>query len=739
MKHCDHEFWYEALHMVFILFYCFTIYFTMLFYNRINYSVYVFVCTSHTANKMALVDKTTQSITTAKDMREATQTIMKPYANWEEYLAPAPLSIAILGELVYISSQTDFSINKNPPKDGYNHIRYPESFRACLMQVCNSGWWAFKEAHKSMDKIRLHTLTVPDYVANAVKILFQGNDEMLRDDLPDQLENIKRVAKECVECASCAEQKFEDVIKLTQELLQACTNSKRGYDQELKEITAALEDAKIKQQQLQDAKNMYEKALKRVETELDDAKVKYEKSMDSLPSGWGILAMDAVGGITENVTSLVNGVISLIARPIELACNASRKVKDARHYRADEDEADEFDKIEICSKSSDILAGINVIGAFIQQSSINWKELYDQEEEKAKTYFAEGQFKRVQNELKNLPNCKQKQHAEGICEAGISICEKLQKHAPKGECSPEETSKILGEWEKLNKLALAFDSESKNTTNSPSMTQTPPMMNNINNAEGSGKKSAGQRATEIAYFRIEQTRAQMEKARQSQEKCVEKMENNEKELAEVLSCMRKCNIEEIDFNTTIKILIKGMDAMGRVQAQWQKMIHFFEMVSHIVNLKSTSLLDFQTTTSKAQQQSYNTKLLKKDLIYKQAFQASNIANLVNMISETYTCMSDKHLMDRVSLLGTLMAMDSSKPEFRTEIDKLRLGCDEAQKSILQEVRKNKEAFDKSTAARLDRIERELLPILPAAAPEEIRVIKEAVQEGFTEDQMSALM
>ncbi|KAL0172459.1 hypothetical protein M9458_032770 [Cirrhinus mrigala] len=104
-------------------------------------------------------------------MRNQTKLIMQPYANWEEYLTPAPLSIAILGELVFISSSTDFSINKNPPKNGYKFIKYPDSFRACLMQVCNTGWWAFNEAHKSMDQIRLHTAQVPDYMKTAVKIL----------------------------------------------------------------------------------------------------------------------------------------------------------------------------------------------------------------------------------------------------------------------------------------------------------------------------------------------------------------------------------------------------------------------------------------------------------------------------------------------------------------------------------------------------------------------------------------
>ncbi|KAL6460733.1 hypothetical protein MHYP_G00306990 [Metynnis hypsauchen] len=118
--------------------------------------------------------KVTQSLTTAEETRNQNKLIMQPYANLEECLTTAPLSIAILGELIFISCKADVSINKNPPNNSYKYIKCPDSFHACLMQVCNSGWWTFNEAHKNMDQIWLHTMAVPDYMKIAVKILFQG-------------------------------------------------------------------------------------------------------------------------------------------------------------------------------------------------------------------------------------------------------------------------------------------------------------------------------------------------------------------------------------------------------------------------------------------------------------------------------------------------------------------------------------------------------------------------------------
>ena len=198
----------------------------------------------------AQIAKTTQSLTSAAEMRETTQMLMQPNANWEEYLTPAPLSIAIMGELVFISSGTDFSINKNPPPTGFKYIKYPDSFRACLMQICNSGWHAFNEAHKNMDQIRIHTATVPDYMKAAVKILFQGSDEVIETVLPNQLENIRTIADECVTLAEGVEKKYSDVINLIQELLEACVNAEHFYGEELERVKMKLEETNMREQSL---------------------------------------------------------------------------------------------------------------------------------------------------------------------------------------------------------------------------------------------------------------------------------------------------------------------------------------------------------------------------------------------------------------------------------------------------------------------------------------------------------
>ena len=83
-------------------------------------------------SKIAEAEK---NLSKPQDVREEMALVMAPYANWEQFLVPAPLTITILGQLMLISTQKDFSLANRAPKDGFEHLRYPDSFRACLVQV----------------------------------------------------------------------------------------------------------------------------------------------------------------------------------------------------------------------------------------------------------------------------------------------------------------------------------------------------------------------------------------------------------------------------------------------------------------------------------------------------------------------------------------------------------------------------------------------------------------------------
>lgn len=669
------------------------------------------------------IAKTTQSLTTGAEMRETTKMLMQPNANWEEYLTPAPLSIAIMGELVFISSSEDFSINENPPQGGFKYIRYPTSFRACLMQVCNSGWQAFNEAHKNMDQIRIHTGAVPDYMKTAVNILFNASDEVIKSVLPNQLDSIRDIAEECVILAEGVEKKYLDVIHLIQELLEACVNAKHFYGDELEKVKMKLEEAKLREQTATQLKERSKKAMEELSKELDDAQDAYKSAMNTIPSGWEMIGMDLVEGITSGITAIMNGFTfrmskSGTADQPPAACGEGGAA------------VDEVAQMRVCSKSEEMLQLTGRLKNFVRDGKIDWRNLYDQKNKSCtKAIWILGQFDRINQELLNLPFHKQREKALSICQDSIYICEEMETYSPERMWDVKQTKDLVKKINKVHKDALAFDSKSKKILGSPALTPKPPMM--FREQSSSGNASASQRASDNARYRIELSREQLKHTRESYQKSVENMEKNERELTEILCEMQNCNIKEIDFETTIKMLVKGLDAMGRVKEQWEKMVRFFQMVSNIVKTSlSKTMKNFVTTCDNSKKLGYNDKLFNKDLLYNQAFQASNIASLVHMISGTYTEVSSKFLMDRVSSLGKLMAMDSSKPEFHQERLMLQESCQEAQRGILQLVVKNKKEFERKTGKRIEKIEYELKAVLPAAEPQETENIKEIVQASF---------
>lgn len=696
------------------------------------------------------ITKATHRLTKASDGRDDTKLLMQPYANWEEYLTPGPLSIAIMGELVFISSNVDFSINKNPPKDGFKHIRYPESFRACLMQVCNAGWTAFNEAHKNMDQIRLHTGNVPEYIKVSVKILLQNNDELVQTLMPDQLENIDHIAQDCLQLAERTEKKFMNVIELIQELLEACTNAKQCYGEDLENVKRKMEETKLRKQASEEANSCAEKAFKEMGKQLTDAQNSFNTSMDSLPTGWEIIGMNLVEGLSSCVTSALQGTINTVTGGNLMSVignltseqTSEQSTSQPKELQQKRQGNDPFAANNIFSKSAQLLAQCASLKIFVDANQeINESTLYDQKKQTANSNFQKSNFEKILASIKSENECEPKAQAQQICQKGIDLCEKLRKYiegrqaeaspTPKSNPAAKELISLINE---INDLAQAFDSKSKSLTNTAALSVTPPQLSQ-SQTSGPETKGASQIAVDNARLRIEQSRAQLDKVREMYEKSVENMEKNKRELTEILVTMQNCKVKEIDFSTTIKMLVKGLDAMGRVKEQWEKMVRFFQMVSNIVKTcLSTCLNNFLKTATKAANSSlmYSSRMFMKDMIYTQAFQASNIASLVNMISGTYTEVSAKYLMDRVSSLGRLMALDPSNPQFTAERSGLQVACQEAQDGIRQLVLENKRKFEMKTKARMKKIEGDLLAVMPPPREEETKKLQAIVQNAFTD-------
>ncbi|XP_046888835.1 uncharacterized protein LOC124475968 [Hypomesus transpacificus] len=658
------------------------------------------------------LNKTIGGVSKASDCREDAVMIFQGNANWEEYLTPAPLSIAFLGELVFISAKQDFSIKDGGPVDGFKFIKYPDSFRACLMQVCNSGWAAFNEAHKSMDKICLHTKNVPEYIKTAVKILLQDDDMLVQNFLPDTLESIDAISKDCVQLAKSVEERFLHVTDVISELLETCTSAKQQYGNRLEEVRRIMEEEKLKKDVLEEENKRVEKEMAKLDKQMEEANDNFQKAMTNIPSGWECIAMDFVDGMAKSVNSLLSLRVLKASEGGQQTIDAlGNPTKSASN---------------IFTKSPLLLKTAETLNSFIKYDEIQWSKITDIKTGQSNCKWLVNRIEEVINMIQDEDPSPEKKEVENLCEGFITICQHLEKLSTEGKKG--KNKEIVKNIQQILLSTQKFDSASKKNTNAPAFPVNSPGMMKIQSGG-----SASQMATKNAHFCVEQMKIQLTQSRESYEKSLERNEKTKRKLTDCLIKMRNCEVKDINFETTIELLATGLQSMGRLQEKWRKMVQFFQMVSNIMDTcLKTSLNDFVKTASKPPppNMKYSSKMFLKDMIYQQAFKASDIANMVNMISGTYTEISTLYLMDRVSSLGRLMTLDPEDPSFQRERNILATSCDNAAAEIQERVLENKEKYKAKTKARIEKIERELNAALPPPSEEERRETREIVAAGF---------
>lgn len=691
---------------------------------------------------MAKINSAMKTLSRGDKLKEEMALIVGPNASWEEFLTPAPMCICLLGELMVISTRADFSLEQTPPKDGFKLMRWPNSFRASLVQITNSGWRAFNEADKTMDQVRLMTAQVPGHLKDAIKILLQGEDEDLEDLLPIKLSAIQGIAHKCVTLASSVEKRFEEVMDLAGEILESSTSAKGTYEDKLKDVEAELAVATKNRETAEERKKLSEDQYKKLQRAVDKAEKDYEKAMDSMPSGWTMIGMNTVEGMSNAFTTLLSGVGRLATLGLgtsggedrSLAEKAASKLlsrKATNEKPLDEKTIDAYTKVPQLKGYADSLKMTciedNKLKANVAQSEDNIRYLL-------------AQFKHISQEVGIKGNNNVQNHLIALSDEGMQICtqlKELSKAMDQEEADRGMAQRIIAFHEKVLVLQLegtAILGSCPTESKAPNQSVLPQAQDTT--------KSAAQQTVENARFKIEASTAHLDSTKERYDNSCDKLIENTEKLGHIIATIAKLDIHKIDFQQIRETLIKGIRALGELREQWTKLVRFFQMMSNIIRCSmSTSLTDFTTMTEKAKQrkqaiEGYTLSQMKKDMIYKQAFEAAKIAHLVNMISSAYVDVSNRYIMSKVAGLGKLQGYDADSEKDRNaikrEFDALVEGCKDAQEGIKDIVLEHKREFDRRIESRIKTIKTELNAALPPPLPSDKSgaKIKEVVKKAM---------
>uniref|UniRef100_A0A8C3SJJ1 Uncharacterized protein n=1 Tax=Chelydra serpentina TaxID=8475 RepID=A0A8C3SJJ1_CHESE len=577
-----------------------------------------------------------------------------------------------------------------------------------------------------MDRIRLLSMSVPGRMKVFVQILFQDM-ETVNAMVPTHLKNMKSVADDCKDLAQAVEKKYSDVIYLIQELMEACLNAKKGYEDDLKDIQIALQQAQIKEKAAKEAQKLAEQYHNQVKQQIDESFNEYKEAMKAIPTGWDVVGMTIVENLTNVLSNITTGIAGMFTKIVD---------KTGKLVGVTADDPEQFDQGSIISalcifaKSGMLLTYATQLKELIDEpNGLNMKKVVNEQTQEVNTNWLKDGFLKTKSSIDTENMCEPKNQAQEICASGLHICERLERMALSQNKGEGEEKSLVEEIKRLYQKASEFDSHSKSSMGSPAFAPKPP-----NVAKCEKDSTGGSSALRNAHLKVEQSREMLKSTQDEYQRSFENFKRQNDELMEIMCTMEKCKVQDVDFDTARKMLIKGLEALGSVKEQWEKMVRFFQMISSLIDsCLSRNIKEFVSSVSDVQKiKNYSSNSFVIDTIYTQAFNASNVAHLVHMISETYTEVSNKYLMDRVSSLGRLITLEPSDPRFYSEREALQKGCEEARQAIYKMVIEKKEEFDRSVEARVETIDRELKAVLPPVSMEEQKAIEGAVQRGMKE-------
>lgn len=689
------------------------------------------------AGALEKINAATKSLSKGDSIREEMELVVGPNASWEDFLTPAPMCICLLGELMAISTTADFTLENNPPKDGFRLMKWPNSFRASLTQVVNSGWGAFNEAHKNMDQIRLMSSNVPNHLKDAIKILLQGENEELEDFLPVPLLAIQDTADRCMALASSVENKFEQVMDLIGEISEACVGAKGAYENELKDVASALAAAQENKKTAQEQKEIAKKAYEQLQKAVTRAEAKYDEAIDSIPGSWGLIAQNTVEGIAGGFTTAVSGICNIAS--LGLGSSGSQEKSLLQKIIPDKNTPGKVSLTinEDTIKAYESATLLKNYAATLTTASLEDEQLKsDIQRHTDSVRYAKSQFVSMRKDYGTKGSNAVQNRVIELCQQGIQICERIINHASSMSQSDQDARALAESLLSFNQSVMALQVEGQNIVSSCPTDMKLPNQSVLPPDQQQGK-SASQQAVLNARFKIEQSQAQLDHTRERYDMSCDKLSESTAKLGSIMAEIQKLDIDKINFEKIRKTLIQGIKALGELREQWTKLVMFFQMMSNIIRCSlNSSLKDFGTYAKKTQDhalKNYPITNLKKDMIYQQAFEAAKIAHLVNMIAGTYVQVSKEYLMDKIAGLNKLQGYDpeTESHAIRMERQKLNDGCQEAQEGIRNLVLEHKREFDMRVNSRIQTIKAELEKALPPPTASEKERIQAAVEKGMS--------
>ena len=565
-----------------------------------------------------------------------------------------------------------------------------------------------------------------------MRTLVKGSDQDIKDILPIELRKIERNATECLTLAEEVEKKFEFVMDLTAELDEVSSAAQGYYQKEQEEARKKKDIADIKEQAVREHVANVMEQQKKLENQVREAKEGFDRALDSIPSTFGLVGMQYVETMTNVVANTASAILP-----------SQWKVPFLSDYLKEDSENEEMRTMGAgfpeARKLKELIAHLVEC---LKSGSQEVQEGKDSDGEE--TLSGKLQTTRIimQDLEKDLPTSDKSDPYEELSELlkeGLNICKTAEELSHELSFEPKEMAVMTQTALKVEEKVRKFCTKAQVSAGySPLYTSPPRQAKAMASVAKTASPSVIDTAIENARFKVAEARGLLERQEERYDKACKELKDGNKKLSEVLQELAEFTPEKMaNFEEIRKMLRLGLQALASLREKWQKLVEFFQFVATIIKVcQRESLKSFveyaEAAEKRALTSGYAGTDFMRDIIYEQVNQANTTSFVVWSISNMYVEISRKHLMGRLASLSQLVALDPEKDRYIIEMKKIELieGSKEAQEAIKRLVLEAQDHYHEKVVKRIQKIESELLKVLPPETPARIKEIQDTVSEAI---------
>ncbi|KAG9031262.1 hypothetical protein FRB95_002902 [Tulasnella sp. JGI-2019a] len=655
-----------------------------------------------------------------------------------DMLVPAPMAVSILGQLTLVATAADFKLVS--PSGGFKQVQYPNSFRATILQLTDDGARALQQSYSNMDVITKLCAGIKPGVNNIIQLLVgtdgntdsQNNDDIKRY-LPSQLSQLQAAVASCLTKAQEMDSNFAQLLDLTMEIHESCTATQGDNESKLKDATmrqailaaqktAAEESKTLEKQHLDDAKKSF-----------TDAQDQFKKAADSMPSGWDLVGMQFVEGLSKAVLTGVNaGVNKFAGQSQQQTATQNNAISTAQGHPttppgqatvnppASYDPA--YQKAECLRISATSLHHIATGGP---DGGVDWS-IVDETDNNGLAW-TKGQMETALGT--NFGTDQPSLTAKKLLTTGVQLCVELD-----GLKASKPADGVAAAISKINSFsydASTFATEAQLKTNTPAMTS--PGFDTPAQPPVDSNDSASSMAVKNAQFRLSSAGTQLTASRDAYEQSTNKMLEVTKALGEIMGQIAGLDLQKIEWDKIRTILLQAIAFLCQLKGCLADLVHFFSAVNNTIKVSmGTTLSSFITlindSTKDVSLAGVSLSNFGKQAIYNQALAAAKIGRLVQDISQLYVTMYDQHIQAGIKMLlglNSAVASGSGQATIATNGRQLSTWAASATNGIKDLLQGEQSKFEADVNARVQDMQKSIAGILPKPAAQMTKAIESA--------------